>query len=266
MDRSIDFDEYRSWWKFDGMNSMEKKNKPSDLFFDLDRTLWDFDRNSRDALQEIFEEIAAPVLPKSLNFGNFLRVYESENEKCWKAYREGKITQSELRSLRFRRSMSALNVPDFEGMDALSESLGSAYVKRAPYRTRLLPDALEVLSVLKKRGHRMYILTNGFEEVQHIKMQNSGLSPFFEKVFTSDALGYKKPHPETFNLCLKLTHSSPREAVMVGDDLECDVLGALKCGWRQVHFNPHGVRHEYQIWRTVNSLKSLLDLPLDNPC
>lgn len=244
---------------------MERKQKPSDLFFDLDRTLWDFDRNSREALQEIFAEIAVPLLPISVTFKDFIRVYEVENEKCWKSYREGKITQSELRSLRFSRSMDALRVPKFEGMDALSEAMGEAYVKRAPYRTGLIPGALEVLRVLKERGHRMYILTNGFEQVQHIKMKNSGLEPFFEKVFTSDALGYKKPHPETFNLCLELTHSTPNEAIMIGDDLECDVMGALNCGWRQVHFNPHGDRHGYQIWRTIKTLESLLNLPLNNP-
>ena len=244
---------------------MEGHQQPSDLFFDLDRTLWDFDRNSREALQEIFEELATPLLPKSLTAHDFIAVYEVENEKCWRLYREGKLTQSELRPLRFKRSMEGLGIPVFDGMEALADSMGEAYVQRAPYRTALISDAIEVVQTLKERGHRMFILTNGFEEVQHIKMKNSGLEPFFDAVFTSDALGYKKPHPETFNQCLIRTDSQPNHAVMIGDDLECDVVGALNCGWRQVHFNPHGERHGQQIWRTVTTLKALLDLPLMNP-
>ena len=244
---------------------MEDQQKPSDLFFDLDRTLWDFDRNSREALQEIFDEIAGPMLPESITYLDFIKVYEVENEKCWRAYREGKITQSELRPLRFKRSMQGLEIPFFDGMNALAESMGDAYVQRAPYRTALIPDAIEVVRTLKERGHRMYILTNGFEEVQHIKMKNSGLNSFFEAVFTSDALGYKKPDPQTFIQCLERTNSTASNAVMIGDDMECDVLGALNCGWRQVHFNPHGQRHGHQVWRTVKTLKALLDLPLMNP-
>ena len=244
---------------------MKGQQKPSDLFFDLDRTLWDFDLNSREALHAIFEELAAPILPASLTVAHFIDVYEVENEKCWRAYRAGELTQSELRPLRFQRTMEGLGIPAFKEMHSLADSMGEAYVKRAPYCTRLIPDAIEVVRTLKERGHRMFILTNGFDEVQHIKMKNSGLDPFFEIVFTSDAIGHKKPHPEAFSHCLNQTGSIPRHAVMIGDDLECDVIGALKSGWRQVHFNPRGEQHREQIWRTVKNLKDLLDLPLYNP-
>lgn len=235
----------------------------ADLFFDLDRTLWDFDRNSREALQEIFVELAQPNLPEHREVDTFISVYEVENEKCWKAYREGRLTQQELRPLRFRRAMEELGLSPFDGMDSMAEALGEAYVQRAPYRTALIDGAIEVCRTLKARGHRMFILTNGFEEVQHIKMANSGLAPFFDSVFTSDALGYKKPRKEAFDRSLKLADSEVRKAIMIGDDLECDVHGARLAGWKQVHYDASDAPTQPQIWRRVRGLNELLDLDLN---
>jgi putative hydrolase of the HAD superfamily len=239
-----------------------------DLFFDLDRTLWDFDRNSREALAEIFLEFAKPVLPKAITSEAFIAVYEVENERCWKAYREGSLTQQELRPLRFKRSVEKLGIPAFDGMDELSDAMGEAYVKRAPYRTALCDGAKEVCEALHSRGHRMFILTNGFEEVQHIKMQNSGLSPYFLKVLTSDALGYKKPKADAFAASIELTNSSPSNAIMIGDDMECDVLGAVKSGWKAIHYDPHGKeagrsKTEGEVrFNSIANLRELLDMPL----
>ena len=233
-----------------------------DLFFDLDRTLWDFYRNSREALHEIFVELAQPRLPEHRDVGAFISVYEVENEKCWKEYREGRLTQKDLRPLRFRRAIEELGLAQFEGMDSVAEAMGEAYVQRAPYRTALIEGAVDVCDTLKSRGHRMFILTNGFEEVQHIKMANSGLSPFFEAVFTSDALGYKKPRKEAFERSLELANSEATQAIMIGDDLECDVHGARLAGWRQVHYDATDAPTEPEIWRRVRGLKELLDLDL----
>tara|TARA_B100000768_G_scaffold181930_1_gene207508 strand:+ start:13847 stop:14578 length:732 start_codon:yes stop_codon:yes gene_type:complete len=240
----------------------------ADLFFDLDRTLWDFDRNSREALHEIFLELAQSKLPSGFTPEAFIAVYEVENERCWKAYREGTLTQQQLRPLRFKRSVEKLGILDFEGMDELAEAMGEAYVKRAPFRTGLCEGAMEVCEVLHARGHRMFILTNGFEEVQHIKMQNSGLEPFFQRVLTSDALGFKKPKIDAFEQSIALTDSSPSNAIMIGDDMECDVQGALDAGWSAIHFDPHGkgspakgTRGERAFKRIAN-LRELLDLPL----
>ena len=236
---------------------------PLDLFFDLDRTLWDFDRNSREALEEIFVEIAQPRLPEHASAAEFIPVYEVENEKCWKAYREGQLTKDELRPLRFRNAMNGLGIPDFEGMDALAEAMGTAYVERAPYRTALFDGAVEVCEALKERGHRMFILTNGFEEVQHIKVERSGLEPFFDGVFTSDALGHKKPHPACFRKGLERAGSSAVRALMIGDDMECDVHGALKAGWDAIHFDPHRTATAAATAKSIHSLHALLELDLN---
>jgi putative hydrolase of the HAD superfamily len=235
----------------------------ADLFFDLDRTLWDFDRNSREALAEIFHEIAQSRLRISIGEQQFIAVYEVENERCWNAYRKGELTQSELRPLRFQRSLEALGVEHSHELEQVSAEMGQAYVERAPYRTALIPGAMEVCETLKRRGHRMFILTNGFDEVQHIKMKNSGLSPFFDQVFTSDALGHKKPALDAFQACLNQTGSNSSRAIMIGDDLECDVNGARLAGWRQVHYDPSEAPSDPNLWQRIRRLDELLNLELN---
>ncbi len=242
------------------LRSMSTSNALADLFFDLDRTLWDFDRNSREALEEIFVEIAQPNLPQAKTAAEFIPVYEAENEKCWKAYREGRITKEELRPLRFQKAVEGLGIPAFDGMETLAEAMGTAYVQRAPYRTALFDGAIDVCRALKARGHRMFILTNGFEEVQHIKVNRSGLEPFFDGVFTSDALGFKKPHPKCFAKGLALADSSAERAVMIGDDWECDVDGAIQAGWGAIHFDPHQPAAPSSNPRRISELSALLDL------
>jgi len=239
----------------------------ADLFFDLDRTLWDFDRNSREVLEEVWDEAGRDAVGRwtgrETDFAAFLRIYEEENLACWAEYRAGRMTQEVLRPLRFLRTLERLGVRrSTEGLEALCAELGEAYLGRAPFRTHLIPGALEVLEELAGRGHRMFVLTNGFDEVQRTKLDHSGLAPYFSAVFTSDGLGLKKPHRAAFEAVLAATGSVEQHAVMVGDDLECDVVGAREAGWRQVHFNPDGMRHREQIWRTINRLPQLLDLPL----
>jgi putative hydrolase of the HAD superfamily len=236
----------------------------ADLFFDLDRTLWDFDRNSREALHLIFQEHAHSELPQ-VEVAQFIDVYEEVNEACWTAYRLGEMSQAELRPTRFRRTLEQLGMPASALQEGLAHALGQAYVDRSPYLPHLIPGAAEVVQELAGRGHRMFILTNGFEEVQHIKMAHSGLSPHFLAVFTSDALGHKKPAPEAYWASLKAAGSSPENAIMIGDDLVCDVVGAREVGMRSVHFNPRAKKHKEQIWRTVTDLKELLNLPLTRP-
>lgn len=236
----------------------------ADLFFDLDRTLWDFDANSKDALREIYLELALPGLSDAVDVEDFIAVYEVENERCWAAYRQGQLTQSELRPLRFRRAIQELGIPEPPNLDQLAEHMGEAYVQRAPYRKQLIAGALEVCQRLKEKGHRMFILTNGFEEVQHIKMEHSGLSPYFDAVYTSDALGHKKPKREAFESVLQMTQSSTQKAIMIGDDLECDIFGAKSAGWRQIHYDPSDGERVGGIWHRIKRLEELLELPLES--
>ncbi len=239
---------------------------PADLFFDLDRTLWDFDRNSREAIGQIFHQHALSQLETThgatLQLDAFVTAYEAANEVCWAAYRAGKMDQTTLRSHRFHMALEALSVPGETLSGPLPAALGESYVACSPRLPHLLPGAREAVAGLHARGHRLFILTNGFESVQHLKMEHSGLTPFFDAVITSDSVGFPKPDARVFAACLDRTGSTVQRAVMIGDDLHCDVVGAREAGWRQVHYNPEGRKHREQVWRTVTHLERLLELPL----
>lgn len=229
-----------------------------DLFFDLDHTLWDFEKNSTEALKEGFEELSLSSYGVE-SAEDYISNYKNANAWCWGEYQAGRMNKTELRWRRFSMTLANWGL---EKDSLLGQRLGSHYVETSPYKTHLVKDALRVVRDLYERGHRLIMLTNGFEEVQHIKVRQCGLEPFFENVLTSDALGVKKPHPEIFNLALKKTNSKVENAIMLGDSLESDIIGARDAGWGQVFYNPKCIPHDEDVLHEVKDLISILDLPL----
>ncbi len=230
------------------------------LFFDLDHTLWDFETNSRLALGQGFSDLELTSLGVE-DLSTWIRHYEAANDHCWAEFRAGRMDKATLRGKRFELALEACLAACPEGLPA---QLGEHYLAHSPYQKALIPGTMEVLQALQDRGHRMWVLTNGFDEVQHLKMDNCNLTPFFEGVYTSDALEVKKPNPQAYHFAAERAGLSAREfesVVMVGDSLESDVLGAQEVGWRGVHFAPLGERHP-EAWRTIQSLPELLELEL----
>jgi putative hydrolase of the HAD superfamily len=224
------------------------------LFFDLDRTLWDFERNSFETLKELFAESGLGNRGQG-GFERFNEVYQLENAQCWADYRMGKMQKAVLRSERFRRALVGFGVED----EALAETMGNEYVNRGPKQRHLIPDTLHVLEVLRKRGHAIHILTNGFSEVQHIKVVNTGIAPWIDRMLTSEELGCLKPARACFDAALALTNTSAEEAWMIGDDHEADIVGAHEAGWRAVYFDPdHTGIHDSPAVARVTSLIDLL--------
>ena len=227
------------------------------LFFDLDHTLWDFESNSRLALRQGHETL------KLVEFGvesveDWIGTYEKINAWCWAQFRKGLMDKSTLRSERFALSLADFGVKDSD----LADQLGAHYIETSPYQTALIEGTMEVLEELLKRGHAMWLLTNGFEEVQHLKVEHSGLTRFFRGVYTSDALGVKKPDPLAFERAAALANvRMDCGVIMIGDSWESDVEGAQNVGWRGVHFNPQGELKD-KAWKTIHALPQLLDLPL----
>lgn len=232
--------------------------KPAPLFFDLDHTLWDFESNSRHALRQGYNDLNLAGLGV-VDCSTWIQAYEKANSWCWSEYRHGRMDKETLRAERFRMALEAVKAdPSLE----LAAALGEHYIATSPFQTALMEGALEVLEALSLRGHDMWLLTNGFDEVQHIKVANSGLKRFFRDVYTSDSLGVKKPHPEAFEkAAARAGLAMDSGVVMVGDSWESDVEGAQNVGWRGVHFNPHGEKNPLA-WRTVRFLRELLELPL----
>ena len=222
------------------------------IFFDLDRTLWDFEANSKKALEHIFHEYKLHA--HFHHFESFHHTYLKINNDLWKKYGKKKITKEQLRDTRFLKTLQQHQVND----EDLALKISEAYINLSPNQTQLFPNALETLSELKNRGYILHIITNGFQEVQYIKLNNSKLSPFFDVIVCSEHIGFNKPDKRIFIHALELAEAKVEESMMIGDDLQVDVLGANQVGMEAVLFDPEK-KHKSRAFRVVNDLKELLE-------
>lgn len=224
------------------------------LFFDLDRTLWDFDSNSHDALSQIFDELN---LGERINDKDaFIAEYKRINEEMWAAYLQGDLEKEELRVGRFSKALKKYDIHDF----GLAESYAEFYLERCPKLTKLFPNTLDTLKALRQRGKQLHVITNGFSEVQYLKLERSGLADFFDVVICSDKVGVNKPDKRIFHEALMQACAKPFESVMIGDHLETDVLGARAAGIQAVLFDPKKEYKKLQGIKKIRGLSELLDL------
>ncbi|MDC1439355.1 YjjG family noncanonical pyrimidine nucleotidase [Flavobacteriaceae bacterium] len=209
---------------------MINSHKVQHIFFDLDHTLWDFEKNSGATFKSIFEE-----LNFDFSLEVFLDFYNPINHYYWKQYRENMISEIELRYLRLEKTFEAMKVPTSTArIDRISE----LYIQQLSTYTYLFKDTISVLEYLNSK-YTLHIITNGFEHVQQRKLENSGIARFFKTVLTAEKIGVKKPHPTIFLSAMKTAEVLPEHAMMIGDSLEADIQGALKLGMQAIHFNSH---------------------------
>lgn len=224
------------------------------LFFDLDRTLWDMERNAHETLAELFHRYGLQhkgIESAELFIGNYNRY----NDLLWDRYRRKLIDKATLRALRFKQSLAHFGVHDAE----LAEQFDRDYISEAPKKTNLIPGAIELLESLKD-DYRLHIITNGFPEVQHHKIAHSGLQPYLDIIITSEGCGYSKPDPRIFKYALRKAKASPAESLMIGDDLQVDIVGAREAGWDQVFFNPAKGEHEEEVTYEIGELGEMLGI------
>ena len=226
-------------------------NKITHVFFDLDRTLWDFEQNSHDELSAIFGRHQLMMKGISL-VEEFIKVYKKINEECWELYRMNAIAKEDLRSVRFLQTLEYFGIKDAD----LAERIGLEYVANSPLRTKLIKDSHAVLEYLNPK-YSMHMITNGFEEVQHVKLRECGLTPFFGEVITSEMAGAKKPERKILDLAIELTGADPETSVYIGDDLLVDALGAQNAGWHSIYYNPHQVSHNHSFLADIQTLDQL---------
>ncbi|MFD0796667.1 YjjG family noncanonical pyrimidine nucleotidase [Maribacter chungangensis] len=209
----------------------------TDVFFDLDHTLWDFEKNSALTFERILPEHDITVPLKK-----FLEVYVPANLVFWRMYREERITKAELR---YQRLKSVFDRLEYQVSDRTINSIAEAYIDQLSSHTNLFPNAQEVLDYLKP-NYQLHIITNGFQEIQEKKLRNAGIYTYFKQVIDSEMAGVKKPNPVIFNLALEKANVRPETSLMIGDSLEADILGAKAAGLHALHFNAHGeARHEH---------------------
>jgi putative hydrolase of the HAD superfamily len=224
------------------------------LFFDLDRTLWDFETNSFNELVNLYH--CHNLHQKGISLSEeFVKVYKKINEKCWERYRENTLSKENLRFERFKQTLEYFGIYDLE----LSIKIGDDYVKNSPYRTILIPNAIELLSELQPI-YKLHIITNGFQEVQHVKINQSGLANFFTIVVNSEMAGAKKPNPLIFNYALEKAGANLENSVMIGDDLNTDIKGAVNVGMKSIYFNPNKRTNNSIAWKEVVTLKEIKDI------
>ncbi|MBT4869507.1 MAG: noncanonical pyrimidine nucleotidase, YjjG family [Polaribacter sp.] len=198
------------------------------VFFDLDHTLWDFEKNSDLTFQKIFK-----MNDLSVDLHSFLEVYRPLNFKFWKLYREDKVTKSELRYGRLKNTFDAI---DFPISDTLIYLIADQYIEHLADFNHLFDGAIEILDYLNQK-YTLHIITNGFEEIQTKKMINSKIYHYFEKVITSESVGVKKPNPKVFKHALEIANANIDQAIMIGDSIEADINGALGVGMKAIHCN-----------------------------
>ena len=217
------------------------------VFFDLDHTLWDFDKNSALTFEKIFE-----LNGVSIPIADFISVYEPINLEYWRLYRNEEIDKAGLRYGRLNDAFQALGT---SVEDEMIHKLSEDYIAFLSSFNHLFDDTVAILEYLKSR-YELHIITNGFQEVQYGKLKNSGIEPYFRTVTNSEMVGVKKPNPRIFHYALEQSNASLVKSVMIGDNLEADVQGALDIGLDAIMFN---YRNE-NLPPEIKQVKKLTDL------
>lgn len=200
------------------------------ILFDLDDTLWDCDANVLDSFKEVFKEFNLENYFNS--FEHFYELYQPFNQECWHAYSRGEIDKDTLNHRRFNHPFREVGLNDELFVTHFMET----YFKLVPTKPKLVSGALEVLEYLYPK-YPLYIVSNGFTEMQYLKMKSGGIEKYFSGVFLSDEIGVNKPDKRIFEHVLREIHMSPSEVVMVGDNYNTDIIGAMNAGIDQIYLS-----------------------------
>ena len=210
--------------------------KYNTLFIDLDDTLFDFTGASREAFRETYELLGYNRFFES--FSQYLDIYEPKNKELWKEYNAGRITKAQLNKIRYNYPLEVVGHPNEElGACFCSEALG-----RIPYKNMLLPGALELLEYLFPK-YEMFILSNGFVELQTKKMATTGITKYFKRVILSEEIGVNKPDPALFEYAIEVSGAQKESSLMIGDAFDSDIWGAANFGIDQMFLNRNSVKN-----------------------
>ena len=222
------------------------------IFFDLDHTLWNFEKNSALTFKFLLDKYNITI-----DLHKFLKVYMPINFSLWNLYRDDKITKEYLRHNRLKSTFEKLNIKIDSG---LIDKISNDYVKHLPDNNFLLPNAIPVLDYLFQK-YTLHIITNGFTDVQNTKISNSNLNKYFSCIIDSETVGVKKPHSKIFNYAYNISKAAYKnECLMIGDNYQADVMGALNNGFKAIHLNSNNESHHENsiIITDLISLKEIL--------
>jgi putative hydrolase of the HAD superfamily len=223
-----------------------------DLFFDLDHTLWDFETNSRETIQELYTTHRLAELG-IVDFDGFYSTYSAHNHRLWDRYTKGFIKQEELRWKRVYLSLLDFKVAN----EPLAKEMSQAYLEILPNKKHLFPYTIEILEYLKQKDYKMHLITNGFESVQFKKIKNSGLADYFIEVITSEASNSLKPHTDIFEYALRNAKATVAESIMIGDNESADIQGGINIGMDTIFVNHIQATPTIPATYTITHLKEL---------
>lgn len=224
------------------------------LFFDLDHTIWDFDKNAEETLSELYHTYKLRDLGLH-SADRFIEVYTHNNHQLWADYHVGKITKQKLRETRFSKTFIDLGLSP----DLIPERFEDDYVNICPSKTNLFPKAHETLCYLKEK-YSLHLISNGFKESTEQKVNNNGLDIYFENVVISEVVGFNKPDRAIFNHALTLANVGISESIMIGDSLEADIRGAQDYGMKAIYFNPERKEKPEDVVQEIGCLSELMIL------
>ena len=224
------------------------------LFIDLDRTIWDFEKNAAETFHDIYTKYKLKERGvESLEL--FTKTYKTHNDLLWSYYRKGEILKEVLSVQRFEMTLNDFGINNL----LLAKQIGDDYISISPLKTNLFPYSHESLAYLKNK-YTLHLITNGFEEVQQTKIDVSDLRKYFHKIITSEEAGAKKPEKQIFEFALKKANAKPEESIMIGDDLKVDILGAKAFGIDQIYVNFERIPHSEDVTFEIDSLKKLQEI------
>lgn len=222
------------------------------IFFDLDHTLWDFDANSRQTLEDLY--LSFELQTRGVHsFERFFEHYTAHNEKLWDRFRKGFIKMDDLRWKRMWLTLLEFKI----GEEKLARDMAARFLDLLPTRKLLFPYTVEILTYLTNKGYKLHLITNGFEQIQHSKLKYSGIDNFFIEVITSEGSSLVKPNKEIFDYAFQKAKALPGESIMIGDNIEADIQGAINAGIDQVYVNHLNIEPAIKPTYTVYSLKEL---------
>jgi len=221
------------------------------LLFDLDHTLWDFERNSSEALNEVYLFYDLQRF-NAFSCQEFVDKFKTVNTILWEKYDRDEIDREFIRTRRFEMVLTQLGLKTTD----IPDDISNTYLSICPTKENVIPDAFEVLDYLKG-SYQMHIITNGFDDIQDTKLNSSNLRGYFDKIFTSEAVGHKKPSKEMFNKAVEMIGVDKKSCLMIGDNLETDIKGALNADLDVIFFNPDNMEHDLPV---TYEIQKLLDL------
>jgi len=223
------------------------------VFFDLDHTLWDYECNARETLLEL--HASHNLADKGIPFEAFHQKFKVVNFDLWQLYDRGLITNDVIRHQRFRQVLEHFDAHE----EKLTAILSEEYLYGCPKKANLVPYAKEILDYLSEH-YSLTVVTNGFDEIQTVKLLAGKITHYFDHVITSQKAGYKKPSREIFDYALSVNNLRCHEVIMIGDNLITDIGGARNASIDTVFYNPEGVLHAEEVKHEISSLSELQNI------